>query len=100
MSIEIPAGLTDLLKGYTVEVLRSRPPDLVEFAIQYFSRLRESNTFRPISRSPDPTLTERKAVSFEEDAQPSGLSADEEDDAFSEELHFKRAYNAYVWNNV
>ncbi|XP_041946024.1 cAMP-dependent protein kinase type II-alpha regulatory subunit-like isoform X2 [Alosa sapidissima] len=91
MSIEIPAGLTDLLKGYTVEVLRSRPPDLVEFAIQYFSRLKESNTSRPTSRPLNLTQsqTERKVVSFEEDAQPSELSADEEDDEFSDELHFK-----------
>lgn len=92
MSIEIPAGLTDLLKGYTVEVLRSRPPDLVEFAIQYFSRLKESKTSSQTSRSLDPTQshTERKVVSFEADAQASGLSADEEDDEFSEEIQFKR----------
>uniref|UniRef100_A0A8C9VB86 cAMP-dependent protein kinase type II-alpha regulatory subunit n=1 Tax=Scleropages formosus TaxID=113540 RepID=A0A8C9VB86_SCLFO len=44
MSIEIPAGLTELLQGYTVEVLRQRPPDLVEFAVQYFTRLRESRS--------------------------------------------------------
>uniref|UniRef100_A0A4W3K2E4 cAMP-dependent protein kinase type II regulatory subunit n=1 Tax=Callorhinchus milii TaxID=7868 RepID=A0A4W3K2E4_CALMI len=41
MNVEIPAGLTDLLQGYTVEVLRHRPSDLVEFAIQYFTRLKE-----------------------------------------------------------
>lgn len=42
MSIEIPVGLTELLQGYTVEVLRQRPSDLVEFAVQYFTRLRET----------------------------------------------------------
>ncbi|XP_075430628.1 cAMP-dependent protein kinase type II-alpha regulatory subunit isoform X2 [Ascaphus truei] len=41
MSIEIPPGLTDLLQGYTVEVLRRRPPDLLDFAIHYFTRLKE-----------------------------------------------------------
>ncbi|XP_078066081.1 protein kinase, cAMP-dependent, regulatory, type II, alpha A isoform X2 [Mustelus asterias] len=41
MNIEIPPGLTDLLQGYTVEVLRHRPSDLVEFAIQYFTDLKE-----------------------------------------------------------
>lgn len=40
--ITIPPGLTELLQGYTVEVLRRRPPDLVEFAIEYFSRMREA----------------------------------------------------------
>uniref|UniRef100_A0AAY4C2N5 cAMP-dependent protein kinase type II-alpha regulatory subunit n=1 Tax=Denticeps clupeoides TaxID=299321 RepID=A0AAY4C2N5_9TELE len=42
MSIEIPAGLTELLQGYTVEVLRQRPPDLVDFAVRYFTRLRDA----------------------------------------------------------
>ncbi|XP_048403740.1 protein kinase, cAMP-dependent, regulatory, type II, alpha A isoform X2 [Stegostoma tigrinum] len=41
MNIEIPPGLTDLLQGYTVEVLRNRPSDLVEFAIEYFTELKE-----------------------------------------------------------
>ncbi|XP_072437938.1 protein kinase, cAMP-dependent, regulatory, type II, alpha A isoform X2 [Chiloscyllium punctatum] len=41
MNIEIPPGLTDLLQGYTVEVLRHRPSDLVEFAIDYFTELKE-----------------------------------------------------------
>uniref|UniRef100_A0A7M4FHU8 cAMP-dependent protein kinase type II-alpha regulatory subunit n=1 Tax=Crocodylus porosus TaxID=8502 RepID=A0A7M4FHU8_CROPO len=42
MSIEIPPGLTELLQGYTVEVLRHRPPDLLGFAADYFSRLRDA----------------------------------------------------------
>lgn len=41
MSIEIPPGLTELLQGYTVEVLRQRPHDLVDFAVHYFTRLQE-----------------------------------------------------------
>uniref|UniRef100_A0AAZ3QUV2 cAMP-dependent protein kinase type II-alpha regulatory subunit n=1 Tax=Oncorhynchus tshawytscha TaxID=74940 RepID=A0AAZ3QUV2_ONCTS len=44
MSIEIPVGLTELLQGYTVEVLRQRPTDLVEFAVQYFTRLRDTRS--------------------------------------------------------
>ncbi|XP_045435571.1 cAMP-dependent protein kinase type II-alpha regulatory subunit isoform X3 [Pipistrellus kuhlii] len=40
--IQIPPGLTELLQGYTVEVLRRRPPDLVDFAIDYFTRVREA----------------------------------------------------------
>ncbi|XP_058025785.1 cAMP-dependent protein kinase type II-alpha regulatory subunit isoform X1 [Ahaetulla prasina] len=42
MSIEIPHGLSELLQGYTVEVLRRRPPDLLDFAAEYFGRLRDS----------------------------------------------------------
>lgn len=43
MSIEIPAGLTELLQGFTVEVLRHQPPDLLEFALQHFTRLQQEN---------------------------------------------------------
>ncbi|XP_044536270.1 cAMP-dependent protein kinase type II-alpha regulatory subunit [Gracilinanus agilis] len=40
--VEIPPGLTELLQGYTVEVLRNHPEDLVDFAVDYFTRLREN----------------------------------------------------------
>ncbi|XP_077428522.1 protein kinase, cAMP-dependent, regulatory, type II, alpha, B [Vanacampus margaritifer] len=39
---EIPAGLKELLQGYTVQVLRNRPPDLVEFAVQHFTEILEN----------------------------------------------------------
>uniref|UniRef100_A0A3Q3WFK1 Cyclic nucleotide-binding domain-containing protein n=1 Tax=Mola mola TaxID=94237 RepID=A0A3Q3WFK1_MOLML len=42
MSIEIPPGLTELLQSFTVEVLRNQPRDLLDFALQYFTQLRES----------------------------------------------------------
>ncbi|EHB15742.1 cAMP-dependent protein kinase type II-alpha regulatory subunit [Heterocephalus glaber] len=38
----MPPGLKELLQGYTVEVLRRQPPDLLEFAVDYFTRLREA----------------------------------------------------------
>ncbi|XP_030072329.1 cAMP-dependent protein kinase type II-beta regulatory subunit [Microcaecilia unicolor] len=44
MSIEIPAGLTELLQSFTVEVLRTRPGDLLEFALQYFTQLKETQS--------------------------------------------------------
>ncbi|XP_060100714.1 cAMP-dependent protein kinase type II-beta regulatory subunit [Heteronotia binoei] len=40
MSISVPEGLSELLQGFTVEVLRSQPGDLLEFALQYFGRLK------------------------------------------------------------
>ncbi|KAK2109356.1 cAMP-dependent protein kinase type II-beta regulatory subunit [Saguinus oedipus] len=43
MSIEIPEGLTELLQGFTVEVLRHQPADLLEFALQHFTRLQQEN---------------------------------------------------------
>ncbi|KAM4613763.1 protein kinase, cAMP-dependent, regulatory, type II, alpha, B [Polymixia lowei] len=41
-NIEIPVGLKELLQQYTVEVLQHKPPNLVEFAVQHFTRIREN----------------------------------------------------------
>ncbi|CAM4698990.1 unnamed protein product [Lepidochelys kempii] len=59
MSIEIPPGLTELLQGYTVEVLRHRPPDLLGFAADYFTRLRDARDQEAAAAGG------RKAVSFD-----------------------------------
>ncbi|XP_030063936.1 cAMP-dependent protein kinase type II-alpha regulatory subunit [Microcaecilia unicolor] len=82
MSIEIPHGLTDLLQGYTVEVLRQRPADLVDFAIQYFTRLKEN---REHDGAGGGLKTLTKGVNF--DAEPmqtesngDGEERDEDDD--------------------
>lgn len=77
MSIEIPVGLTELLQGYTVEVLRQRPSDLVDFAVQYFTRLRDT-------RSQDGASTggkTGKGVMFDgEPMQTESNGEDDEDD--------------------
>ncbi|XP_037109798.1 cAMP-dependent protein kinase type II-beta regulatory subunit [Syngnathus acus] len=52
MSIEIPAGLTELLQSFTVEVLRSQPGDLLDFALQYFTRLKDRESSRSRRRAP------------------------------------------------
>uniref|UniRef100_A0A3Q0SPZ2 cAMP-dependent protein kinase type II-alpha regulatory subunit n=1 Tax=Amphilophus citrinellus TaxID=61819 RepID=A0A3Q0SPZ2_AMPCI len=83
MSIEIPVGLTELLQGYTVEVLRQRPSDLVEFAVQYFTRLRDT-------RSQDGASTcgkTGKGVMFDgEPMQTESNGDDDEDDDSDFEL--------------
>uniref|UniRef100_A0A3B3UYE0 cAMP-dependent protein kinase type II-alpha regulatory subunit n=1 Tax=Poecilia latipinna TaxID=48699 RepID=A0A3B3UYE0_9TELE len=74
MSIEIPVGLTELLQGYTVEVLRQRPTDLVDFAVQYFTRLRDS-------RNQDGSGKPGKGVVFDgEPMQTESNGEDDEDD--------------------
>uniref|UniRef100_A0A3B3QQJ5 cAMP-dependent protein kinase type II-alpha regulatory subunit n=1 Tax=Paramormyrops kingsleyae TaxID=1676925 RepID=A0A3B3QQJ5_9TELE len=73
MSIEIPAGLTELLQGYTLEVLRRRPSDLVEFAVQYFTRLRES-------RSQDGAGSGGKGIIFDGELVQPEPNGDEDDD--------------------
>lgn len=46
MNIEIPAGLTDLLQDFTINVLREKPTDLVQFAADYFNNLNENRSLR------------------------------------------------------
>lgn len=82
MSIEIPVGLTELLQGYTVEVLRQRPSDLVDFAVQYFTRLRDT-------RSQDGAGA-KKGVMFDgEPMQTESNGEDDEDDDSDFERKFK-----------
>lgn len=55
--IPVPPGLTELLQAYTVEVLRRRPPDLVEFAVDFFTRVREA---RAPAEAPAPPAAARE----------------------------------------
>ena len=41
ISIEIPAGLTELPQGFTVDVARHQPADLLEFALPHFTLLQQ-----------------------------------------------------------
>ncbi|KAM6417443.1 cAMP-dependent protein kinase type II-beta regulatory subunit [Pluvialis apricaria] len=61
MSISIPAGLTELLQGFTVEVLRSQPGDLLEFALQYFGRLKEEAAAAKSAAAAEKEASGRKA---------------------------------------
>ncbi|KAG8007794.1 cAMP-dependent protein kinase type II-alpha regulatory subunit [Nibea albiflora] len=76
-AVEIPAGLKELLQGYTVEVLRRRPADLVEFAVQHFTRTLEvqRKDQRAKKRSGRPAW---KGVSF--GAKPNKPSKDDEEE--------------------
>uniref|UniRef100_A0AAZ3PL00 cAMP-dependent protein kinase type II regulatory subunit n=1 Tax=Oncorhynchus tshawytscha TaxID=74940 RepID=A0AAZ3PL00_ONCTS len=80
MSIEIPAGLMDLLQGYTVEVLRRRPPDLVEFAIQYFTCLQDS-------RKHDRHVKESLADSTREGVAFDSISVESNEDEDSDDAY-------------
>ncbi|XP_035402893.1 cAMP-dependent protein kinase type II-alpha regulatory subunit [Anser cygnoides] len=73
MSIEIPPGLTELLQGYTVEVLRHRPADLVGFAAEYFTRLRDA-------REREAAGGGRRVVSFDGEPMQTESNGEEEPD--------------------
>lgn len=81
MSIEIPEGLTELLQSFTVEVLRNQPRDLLEFALQYFTQLKERETTQA-SFGNDQNSAPRpvKAVNFIDEAMQMDSENGEEND--------------------
>ncbi|XP_021358010.1 cAMP-dependent protein kinase type II regulatory subunit-like isoform X2 [Mizuhopecten yessoensis] len=76
MNFEIPPGLTDLLQDFTVSVLKERPPDLVQFAANYFVKL---NSKKNIDRDDEDDSGER-GVRFAGASPPPGEPMDEDDD--------------------
>ncbi|XP_067420560.1 cAMP-dependent protein kinase type II-beta regulatory subunit [Emydura macquarii macquarii] len=92
MSISIPAGLTELLQGFTVEVLRSQPGDLLEFALQYFGRLKAEAAESSAGGGPPAPGHERgslpprrapaaRGVSFAEEPMQTDSESGEEEEA-------------------
>ncbi|XP_027438453.1 cAMP-dependent protein kinase type II-alpha regulatory subunit isoform X2 [Callorhinus ursinus] len=79
--IQIPPGLTELLQGYTVEVLRQQPPDLVDFAVDYFTRLREarSQPASPPAAPPSGSQVLEPCPGLVADAKADTESEDDED---------------------
>ncbi|KAJ8387686.1 hypothetical protein AAFF_G00151170 [Aldrovandia affinis] len=87
MSIEIPEGLTELLQSFTVEVLRNQPRDLLEFALQYFTQLKESQSQGvAFGNDQNSAIRPGKAVNFIEEAMQidseNGEDEEEEDEEF------------------
>ncbi|XP_077460165.1 protein kinase, cAMP-dependent, regulatory, type II, alpha, B [Stigmatopora argus] len=66
---EIPTGLKELLRGYTVEVLRHRPPDLVEFAVGHFTQILQSR--RKVKPAKSDERAAQKGVTFATNAHES-----------------------------
>ncbi|XP_059510618.1 cAMP-dependent protein kinase type II-beta regulatory subunit isoform X3 [Stegostoma tigrinum] len=87
MSIKIPAGLTDLLQSFTVEVLRKQPANLVDFAVQYFSKLQASQKL-PFAHGKNGSggpFRAAKAVNFSDEPMQTDSEnggEDEEDEEF------------------
>lgn len=79
--IQIPAGLTELLQGYTVEVLRQQPPDLVDFAVEYFTRLREARRLESDTFIVSPTTFHTQESSAIPVIEEDGESDSDSDDA-------------------
>ena len=75
MDLELPAGFTDLLQEFTVQVLQDKPDDIVEFAANYFMKLKLKE-----KRSKDGTKRRGKGVSFQSEEVNGEENSDDEDD--------------------
>ena len=75
MDLELPAGFTDLLQEFTVQVLQDKPDDIVEFAANYFMKLKLKE-----KRSKDGTKRRGKGVSFKSEEVNGEENSDDEDD--------------------
>lgn len=89
MDLELPAGFTDLLQEFTVQVLQDKPDDIVEFAANYFMKLKLKE-----KRSKDGTKRRGKGVSFQSEEVNGDENSDDEDD---EEDMGKKNY--WLYNN-
>ncbi|CAB1322678.1 unnamed protein product [Coregonus sp. 'balchen'] len=88
MSIEIPEGLTELLQSFTVEVLRNQPGDLLEFALQYFTQLKDSETTGAAFGNDQNSATRPsgKAVNFIDEAMQIDSENGEDEESDDEEF--------------
>lgn len=99
MSVEVPAGLTDLLKGYTLEVLKQRPADLLEFAVQYFTCLRERrSSTRGVAFDQDSAPTDSSEEQEEEEKVEE--EEEEEEDDFPDDFTFKGGREEVIFMNL
>uniref|UniRef100_A0A673C6L3 cAMP-dependent protein kinase type II-alpha regulatory subunit n=1 Tax=Sphaeramia orbicularis TaxID=375764 RepID=A0A673C6L3_9TELE len=74
---EIPVGLKELLQGYAVEVLRHRPANLAEFAVQHFtSVLEKQKQNQRIKKRSKPA---KKGVTFETNSNKPKKDEEEEE---------------------
>ena len=83
MELEIPPGLTDMLQDFTVQVLREKPDDIVEFAANYFMRLKVKE-----KRSKEGRKGKKgRGVSFESEEvnEDEGMEEDNDFDDYEEE---------------
>uniref|UniRef100_A0A3Q3XCK5 cAMP-dependent protein kinase type II-alpha regulatory subunit n=1 Tax=Mola mola TaxID=94237 RepID=A0A3Q3XCK5_MOLML len=87
-AVEIPVGLRELLQGYTVEVLRRRPPDLVEFAVQHFTQILEGQR-REQRAKKSSAKPAKKGVTFE----PKSNQPDKDDEEEEDTVICAEAYN-------
>lgn len=86
MDLELPSGFTDLLQEFTIQVLQDKPDDIVEFAANYFMKLKLKE-----KRSKEGTKKKSKGVSFQSGEVNGDENSDDDED---EEMGMKM----YSWH--
>ncbi|CAL1609297.1 unnamed protein product [Knipowitschia caucasica] len=91
---EIPPGLKELLQAFTVDVLRHKPDNLVEFAVQHFSSILETkNNQQPKKLS---FRSAKKGVTFEPKSDQAKEEEEEEEEEESTDKCTTGKYNRRV----
>ena len=71
--IEIPSELPNILRNFTLSVLRKKPRDIIDHAVDYFTQLQQQQrqtAERPMSSSkPTTTTTTASSSSFTSTSQ-------------------------------
>ena len=88
MDLELPSGFTDLLQEFTIQVLQDKPDDIVEFAANYFMKLKLKE-----KRSKEGTKKKSKGVSFQSEEVNGDENSDDDED---EEMGIK----IYSWHKL
>lgn len=83
MSVPVPAGLQDLLKGFTVEVLKRQPENLLDFAVVYFTELRDRREENP-SAGTESRCGLRRGEGSDGDGREHIITSDEVEEAEGE----------------
>lgn len=68
--LEVPRELTSLLLDFTVNVLLEKPADLVDYAVNYFTKLRDEGRANNREQSSAPVPCEEDNLSEEDDEPP------------------------------
>ncbi|PAA58796.1 hypothetical protein BOX15_Mlig028122g1 [Macrostomum lignano] len=79
MSVIIPDGFTQLLQEFTVAVLRTRPPNLIEFAAAHFRRLEQQQPGTASKVQFQPAQEQQRRRHSESDAEDEEAQKNEDD---------------------
>ncbi|KAG0414982.1 hypothetical protein HPB47_007863 [Ixodes persulcatus] len=74
---DVPPELTNLLLEFTVNVMIERPTDLVDYAVRYFTGLREERLRNASSQqqSRPPAIDENDEAVYSDDEEPISLTS-------------------------